>query len=297
MRLSAMLLALILPALAALAAVAVLERVAQYGWTPDRLAAATAAAILCGHGVVHGGAVLLRGGWMHRIRRGNVLMGAVVLLAAAGWLAPVWSPQAVSARSIEARIAADPESVVDHDLWLLARRYGVAGQEALSRIGQATPELAERVARAREDAAGSAAPRTRELVLDELRGMLAVLPEGEVLPDELLQSASDHDLENFLQGCRRDTPGGAPGCVAVVADFLPLEPGKEGLLVYMSSRTWAQTRVLTREETGFRVLGQAGESLPQDGSVIDRLLAGEGQTEPLPANAVKLGDSLIFLMP
>lgn len=93
---------------------------------------------------------------------------------------------------------------------LLARRYGVAGQEALSRIGQATPELAERVARAREDAAGSAAPRTRELVLDELRGMLAVLPEGEVLPDELLQSASDHDLENFLQGCRRDTPGGAP---------------------------------------------------------------------------------------
>lgn len=83
----------------------------------------------------------------------------------------------------------------------------------------------------------------------------------------------------------------------MVADFLPLEPGKEGLLVYMSSRTWAQTRVLTREETGFRVLGQAGESLPQDGSVIDRLLAGEGQTEPLPANAVKLGDSLIFLMP
>ncbi|MDZ7908977.1 MAG: DUF4153 domain-containing protein [Gemmobacter sp.] len=92
-------LALMLIVPSGLAVWAVWERVAQYGWTPDRVFAAVVAVLGLGYGVIYPGAVLLGRGWETRIRQGNIAMALALLAASALLLTPVLNPQAIAARS------------------------------------------------------------------------------------------------------------------------------------------------------------------------------------------------------
>ena len=88
-----------------LAVWSVAQRVAQYGWTPDRLFAATAALAGLGYGGLYVTAVARGQGWMGRIRRANIWMALALIGVAALWLT-VLNPEAIAARSQLARFQA-----------------------------------------------------------------------------------------------------------------------------------------------------------------------------------------------
>ncbi|PTE20389.1 DUF4153 domain-containing protein, partial [Cereibacter changlensis JA139] len=91
-------LALILPIPAALAGYAVWLRVAQYGWTPERLFAGLAAVLALAYGLIYALAVLRGACWMERVRQGNILMALALLALSALWLTPLLNAERISAR-------------------------------------------------------------------------------------------------------------------------------------------------------------------------------------------------------
>ncbi len=85
-RVATRVLALLLPFLALLAVWAVVLRVRQYGWTPDRVLAATTAGFVLAYGVGYAGAVLRGQAWAARVRNVNVLVALAVIGLSALWL-------------------------------------------------------------------------------------------------------------------------------------------------------------------------------------------------------------------
>lgn len=292
-------LALMLPVLGLLAAFAIRVRVAQYGWTPERLAAAMVAAILCGYGATHAVAVLARRDWMQRIRQGNVAMAAIAILAAALWLNPVIGPYDIAARSLEARLRSDAGSASARDLDLLANDYGRAGQAALDRIAEtAAPDLRRRVANLRSDVPpASPDDEARPALVADLRRAIALRPEGAAFPETAFQAMSVPLLRRLATACTRSTPGGAKGCVALVADLLPTAAGDEVLVFYITDRN--DISILARSaDSGIALtLQAAARDWPDDPALIDALLAGDATLGPLPVNALSLGDHVLFVLP
>lgn len=68
------LLACLVPILGGLAIASVWIRVQDYGWTPDRLVAATIAGILFAYGLTYAVAILRRGDWANHLRQGNIAL-------------------------------------------------------------------------------------------------------------------------------------------------------------------------------------------------------------------------------
>ncbi|TKA94672.1 DUF4153 domain-containing protein, partial [Cereibacter changlensis] len=126
-------LALILPIPAALAGYAVWLRVAQYGWTPERLFAGLAAVLALAYGLIYALAVLRGAGWMERVRQGNILMALALLALSALWLTPLLNAERISARDQLARFDDGRTALPELDLYALGR-WGKPGAEALAQL-------------------------------------------------------------------------------------------------------------------------------------------------------------------
>ncbi len=230
-------LSLVLPAPAVLAAIAVWQRVDQYGWTPDRLFAATAVALALGYGGLYAVAVLRGAGWMARIRRANTVMALAVIGFAAAWLTPVLNPEAISARSLVGRVAdgrTDPAAV---DLYELSRwgRAGAAARDDLAVLADRPGYEALGLALANPDPPSTTVP-VEDLTpqRDALAAVLALQPAGATATrDLLLQAAQSYDLQDWNRLCSETSPGGGPACLLVIADLLPTEPGEEAVMILL----------------------------------------------------------------
>ncbi|RVV98810.1 DUF4153 domain-containing protein [Mesobaculum littorinae] len=237
MRIMARLLALTVPAMAGLALFAVLLRVSDHGWTPERLAAVSAAGMLCAYGVVYAVTALVTRDWMRHLRRGNTALALLTILLAALWLTPVLDAQRISARDQLARILDGRAAPEPDTLWLLGHDLGRAGTVALARLEERSEdaELIARIERLREtelryeflqDEQGETV-RARRIEDD-----LTVVPAGAVLPEGTMDDVPEYQQSMIVDGCETRTPGGRPGCLAVVADFLTDRPGNEVLFVF-----------------------------------------------------------------
>ncbi|WP_137701578.1 DUF4153 domain-containing protein [Marimonas lutisalis] len=228
---SARLMALTLPVLGGLALYAVWLRVGQYGWTPDRLLAWFAAGFIAFYGAAYALAVLSGARWMGRIREVNRWVAVGIVAAAALWLTPVVDAQKISANSQLARIEENGLEPGQMALWEMAHEWGHAGQAALDRMVAQAEEssddgMIDAVARAREartlflyrqdmeqQGKGSTAER--------LHAVLAVRPEGRILPLEAFESMSEFIQRDWEKACSYKLSDGRPGCVAVLGQFRP----------------------------------------------------------------------------
>lgn len=230
-------LALVLPVPAALTAVAVWLRVDQYGWTPDRLFAATAAALALGYGGLYALAVLRGGGWMDRIRTANTVMALALIGCAALWLTPVLNPEAISARNLVARVTDGRTAPAAVDLYTLGF-WGRAGADART-------NLTTLAARSGFEELGQALanpnpkypmPPTEDLTLqrDALIALMPLQPAGATATrDMLLQAALSYDLQDWTRICAASSPQGGSACMMIVADLLPTQPGEEALMILL----------------------------------------------------------------
>lgn len=310
MQIMTQLLALTLPALGAAAALAIGMRVAQYGWTPDRLAAATMAFLVVAYGVVYAITVVLRGNWAGRIRQANTVMALVVIAVSALWLSPVINPQRISTQNQVARFEAGKTDVADLDLWQIGREWGRAGEAGIARLlalqdhPQAN-ELATRLARLDEATGRSAyqaGERTAGLTgrIETLRETLVVVPEGAEVPAEFFDDLRVHQVDRLHTACKSQTPAGRPGCVALIVDLTDQYLGDEIVLFELRSGRLGMTAYMLLDglydDRNPRYL--IGESFSQNGgAILDQLIDGAFSLAPVPARVLELGGRRIFFGP
>ena len=307
MRLSAQLLALALPVLAVLGGYAIWLRVAAYGWSPDRLAAAAVAAVVLGYGVFYALAVVLRGGWMARVRGVNTAMALVAVAISVLWLSPVIDPQRIAARDQVARFERGAVGVAALDLWFIGRELGVAGEAAITRLAALdNPEavaLATRLARLQEatsryDFERAVVDEQAPVIAGDLARQIAVLPEGYALPNDILGNLDARRLLDISDGCQILTPAGNVGCVLVFADFLPHLDGDEGLLIYATAPGKASLRVIGADRTGVEAVFLSGSRFTDiKPETIDALLSGGYVLGPAQVPSLRIGGAEIIITP
>jgi hypothetical protein len=236
MRLCTGALALLLPVIAGLAIYALSLRVAQYGWTPARLAAAATAAIVALYAVTYALAVVLRGPWMARIRQANILAAVVVFLVAAGWLTPVLNAEFLSTRSQVARIESDASAPEDMALYELAHDWGKPGRDGVAHLkdGVAQADAALQAALLRAETADSSwqfkrgqEGRGSDDLAAQVYAHLTVVPEGEAVDVEMLQAWPHFRLRDWAVQCAARPD---PGCVLVLGRFLPEDNTRQGMM-------------------------------------------------------------------
>jgi hypothetical protein len=299
-------LALLLPAVSLLALEALRQRYEAEGLSPARLGAAVAGGVLFLYGVFYALSALTGARWMARIRGVNTAMAPVVILLAALWLTPTLDAERLSAEDQLARFEAGKTEAARIDLWTLQHDWGRAGREALNRIeAQAGrhPDaelLLERIAYARQAPDRLAfwnIPRDPASLSAraELKQLIPVVPpEAEAEFDRYVLPWYAGSLASFLDGCRDRTDTGRPGCVLVVLDLVPDNPGNEAILFYKSFGL-LRGEVIVPEPVFRRADAAEVFSVPPpDFAETDRLIEqiqdGQFTAGPARINAITIGE-------
>lgn len=243
-------LALLLPVLAGLALWALWLRVGQHGWTPERLFLVVLGLLGLGYGLTYAVSVLRGAGWMARIRRGNLGMALLVMLAAALWLTPLFNAEAISARDQVDRYLAGRTPLAELDPDAIGR-WGRPGAAALARLTGIAAEPGQEALAAR--LAGTDDPDGSRRVAD-LAALVEILPlqppTATGTRDMLLTGVDDYQLRRWTEVCRRPLETGRPACVLVVADLLLAIPGEEAMLFLEHAPGATEVLGLYLDETG-----------------------------------------------
>ncbi|WP_186766513.1 DUF4153 domain-containing protein [Puniceibacterium confluentis] len=284
-------LALLVPVLAALAVYALWLRVEAYGWTPQRLMAATVAAMVLLYGLAYGGSVVLRRRWAERIRQANVALALVTLAVILIWLSPVLVPERISARDQLARYQAGSLPPAEVPLREMSREWGLPGTAALDAIRQ-DQVLAERIAALDAEETWTAAT-----VRDDVVALMVVVG-AEALSVPQLSDISDDILAGWLQSCRLGVAAG-PGCALIFGDFVPGATDKTGLLLLRNADGRVTATSLRLEHGRLQFWGYAMDlrqgpayDLPVD--VLEAVHAGTARIAAPDINALIVGEHAIF---
>lgn len=302
-------LALLVPLLAGLAVWAVLLRVGQYGWTPDRVLAACVAWFLLTYGVGYAAAVLGRWGWARRIRAVNVIMALAVIAVAVLWMTPLLDVYRISTNSQIARFTQGNANLDQLALWQLEHDWGSAGQAGLRRLEalETHPEYDELIARIETLRQQTTPFQFEQAILNRaaperaarLARLMAVRPGSDRLDPDLIVDMSPWRMKQWLEGCTRKLPDGRAACVMVRGPFLPSQPEEgQGIVLYLDAAGAVQADfvVLTNTENAtLRVLHDLRrEAWPVlDAAALTAALSGDFTIRPTGANALFLNGAVL----
>lgn len=294
-------LTLVLPVVAGLALYAIWLRVADYGWSPERLFILLVAGIGVAYGLVYAAAVLRGAGWMERIRQGNIRVALGIIALAALWLTPVLNAERISAQSQLARFEATSRAEV----------LDVHALRSWGKPGAAVIAVLEEKARApgQEALAAVLAGQPGGPVVDRealVAALIAVMPVQPATAtgtrDMLLGAVDDYQLQDWTQVCQAGTEPDAPHCLMVIADLLPNHPGEEAMLFLQRSPDYAEISGLYLDDSGNPVLRMA--SHPDGGypdaaeaaALLRQYRDAPPPVTPVPLNQLGTGPTgLIFL--
>jgi hypothetical protein len=312
-RSSARIMALFLPVLGGLAVWAVAMRVVQYGWSPDRVAAMTAALASAAYGLAYAAAIVMGAGWMQHLRRANLWLALALGATGLLWLTPVIDPQRISAQHQLARFERGEVGPDEIDLWSLRSDWGRAGVDVFAVLTDPThpraDELAPRIAQL-EDAGdrrgfeNGLPPASRAALIDDLIAVLLVRPDTAVIPPGSFDGTPVSDLQAWRAACGRRTAAGTPGCVAVVADFLPGEAGNEVIVLTLIESGFVRVSAIVpsrgddpeRRQSYPAELAGDFDALSLPGT-LDSIAAGDFGVVPLSVNGLRAGEGTLFVLP
>ncbi len=199
--------AILLLPLTGLAIVALHARVAEDGWSPERVLAA-AWLLVCGlYALGYLVAALRPRRWLAGIETVNVAMAAVVVLVLLALLTPLADPARIAAGSQVARLRAGRVAADRFDYAFLATGSAGYGRAALLRLQRDPPAQDAELVRRRATAALAARPgvamRPQESAADIIRNV-TVHPAGRALPPTLLpRLAQWHPWDPRVPNCLR----------------------------------------------------------------------------------------------
>lgn len=291
LRASARLLGFVMPVLAGVALWAMGARVAQYGWTPSRVLATTAALVAAGYGLSYFWAACHPQHWMARVRRSNVGMALVLIVLAIIWLLRIGSPEAISAASQVARLEAGTLSADDFPDTEMRMYWGLPGQRAMDYVveknllvgksEEAVPDKDLEVWDIGED-------KARQMLLNALPSS----PADHPLRQSFIETYPGWDIAYLAKACETRTPGDHAGCLLVFVDLLPGEAGDEAIVLSVNNpMNMGAVFVQTAEGGWEKATGfTPGLSLDNMGDVIDGIHAKGAVIEPAPFNVLTLPD-------
>lgn len=307
MSVSTRVLAILLPLPALMAVWSIWLRVSDTGWSPLRVAAATAAGLALAYGLAYATAAARGGPWADRIRRSNVGLAVVSVVVSALWLTPGLNAEAIAARNQVARFESGRIPVEELDLWSLSR-WGMPGARAIAALEEigARPgqeALAARLADKESWGLPAEGPDP-SVARAELARLLPVSPAAAVADRAAVVSALEPwEVDAALDACRAVLSSGAPGCVLVVADFWPQHQGNEAALLSRSDGGWLRVDGFVPRSDGTwdrkGVLQGEGAAVPADQveSVILRLQSGPPVMRPTAMNSLQTGVVPITIIP
>jgi hypothetical protein len=195
LRYAAPIAAVVLVPLVAIAAYAVMLRVAQYGWTPERIIAVACVVVAACYAIGYVAAAVPRGPWLKRIEATNVVAAAVTLAAILALASPIADPARISTADQVARLEAGLIAPDKFDFVFLRFRGGRFGREALDRLtakrdGPDAALIAEkaRTAVAAKTMAELRSPRPQPPTPAERGANITVVyPKGEPLPHDFVE--------------------------------------------------------------------------------------------------------------
>lgn len=145
---------LTMPVLTVLAAWALAQRVAQYGWTPDRIWAALVTLLALVHALGYALSHVKRGAWLGTLPATNIVAALIEVAAIALLISPAADVRRLAVNDQLARLKAGTIESIEFDWSFFQRDTGHYGRAALRELSQATGtdtrtrELAERATRA-----------------------------------------------------------------------------------------------------------------------------------------------------
>ena len=286
-RRAAQILAVLLLPVAALALYGIAQRVMQYGWTPERIAAAVASVIALGYGGFYAVSALRGGDWMARVRWANARLALVFLAVCALWLSPVLNAQRISAKDQFARYMSGDLEAANLPLHQLKYQWGIAGSEVFAALSALEGEKHAALRNSLENWDARRVSKTDAERLTDITSVLVSLPErGAVTPEELAHVKS-YQYGMLETACDTQTPGGNPGCFAA-----RLADGQAAHVVVIL-RTPRGLMVMT-DEGGLSGVGDLAEDVAQADDLIDRAFAGELTIAPRQVLSVQVGEEIVF---
>lgn len=193
---AAVLVSAVLP-LALIAAVSMQMRIAQYGWTPERLWGVVAVGIALAYGAAGLWSVVRRrGGFDELLRPLQQKLAIAVVLLALFLALPVVDFGAISTRDQLARLKSGAVSAEKFDWAAMAFDFGPAGRAALTQLSKSTHAV-----RAKAAAAALAAKSRydihdsdRLVAAQTMDRRLRILPAGKALPPAVRQQIIDGQM-------------------------------------------------------------------------------------------------------
>ena len=300
-------LAAILPIPAGLAAYSVWLRVDQYGWTPDRLFAAVVAVLALGYSLLYAAAFLRRKNWMGGIRRANIYMAVAGIAAAVLWLTPILNAERISANALVARYQSGKTAAADLDVSQLMA-WGSAGAAALETLQVLAKEpgqdaLAAALSEAATTTYSDAADPDPAKALADLVAVLPLQPATATADrDRLLFGMQGYELVSWLNACKTPLADGKPGCVMVLADFSPVNPGNEAIIVLRDTGDAMRYEAFVQidETVERRTVSTLNGYLPYDetgAEMIAQLQASPPKITSVPLNQISVGGRSLLIFP
>ena len=287
---------MILPAL--LAIWALWLRVQQYGWTPERLAAA----LLMGIAVTSAALYLfaaLRPVWHDGIRRGNVIVALSGMVLTAVFVGVLPTEQ-ISARTLIARYEAGLIPTDKLDIYVL-ERWGRPGAEALATLRVKADAGDTALAAVLDGQFVAPDPDRIDLLRADLKALLPVQPAtATATRDALLDLASPDQIQSWASLCQ---PVGAPPavpCGLVVADLLTESTGeevlflqKDGYGVVLNAFAFGPDGLVSHSVTAGSLLGYVYSEPPAD--LFAQMMTTPLTLIPAPMNMIDIGGGVLVL--
>jgi hypothetical protein len=186
--------AVALVALVAIAVRAVMLRVEQYGWTPERIIAAACVVVAGCYAIGYVVAAIPRGPWLKRIEVTNAVAAVVALAAIMALASPIADPNRIATADQVARLEAGLIAPEYFDFAFLRFKSGRYGRQALDRLiaqrdGPRAAQIADRASAALPAwALAQRSPRPEPLRPTERTTNIAVVyPKGQSLPLDFLE--------------------------------------------------------------------------------------------------------------
>lgn len=303
-------LAVLLPFLTGLAVWAILIRVGQYGWTPERLLAAVIAACLSVYAIGYALSAAWGRDWTGHIRRLNVHFGLGLLAVSVLWLSPVLNAYRIATASQIARYERGATAADDLPIWEMAHEWGRAGTRGLVRLESATAgsdreRLTDLIARARQQASRYGFQQEADLVrtTDTAAALARKIPmrppEGGLDP-AILALLPGWRISQWDSACERTLADGEPGCVLISGRFRPgIPPDRQAIALLLGADDTVQAQFLSVADDGtvwVRDIIRPDDQGPLilNPEQLQQALRGEFGIEPSGASALTLGGSRVI---
>jgi hypothetical protein len=266
----------------ALAGYAVYLRIAQYGWTADRISVVACVTVASAYAIGYAIAAVWPKTWFKPVELWNFAVALLVLAVIAALFSPLVDPMRIGVASQVARLETGKIAPEKFDFWYLRHQGGRFGKVALERLAKSQNSYTRQAASNALRSWNPYNPPDRPVTPQSVRDLVRVFPIGKRLPQSF---ASENWIAVFgdssVPNCLKNATGVDSHCVALFTDLDG--DGSDEVLLFLPSdivdETWWNAELLKYSGEHWQRIGDIGSQQHCKGDYA-ALLAGRFKVVP-----------------